>query len=394
MTEQPLIYANNVGKKFCRDLRRSLIYGLRDIAGEARRSSSGKHPSKLRTDEFWANKHISFQVRRGECLGLIGRNGSGKTTVLKQLVGLIKPDEGYVRMRGKVAAMIALGAGFNPVLTGRENIFVNGSILGLSKKQIKRRLDQIIDFAELEDFIDTPVRNYSSGMNVRLGFAICTAMNPDILILDEVLAVGDAAFRAKCYAAVAKLCENSAVIYVAHDMNQVGRLCDHCVVLKDGKVHAAGDTTKAIKAYNADNEAPDIPTQRVIIFDKEIQTASVHFSTSSIATGDNCSVVLYTNSKYASKSLRVRCNLCDATSRLVADYDSNTSQHQLTLGGSNCQTKIHLGRLPLANGSYTLNVAIYDQTGKKTLVHAPNACTLEISGNLITTAPLVMGTDK
>jgi ABC-type polysaccharide/polyol phosphate transport system ATPase subunit len=156
-------------------------------------SSSG-----LRAGEFFAVKDVSFELRRGECLGLIGHNGAGKTTLLKMLNGLIKPDAGSITMRGRVGALIALGAGFNPILTGRENIYINGSVLGLSKKEIDAKIDEIIDFADVREAIDMPVQNYSSGMNVRLGFAVATTLEPDILIVDEVLAVGDAEFQKKC----------------------------------------------------------------------------------------------------------------------------------------------------------------------------------------------------
>jgi len=186
-----LISVDNVSKKFCRSLKKSLWYGVKDIGAELfGRSATHEH---LRESEFWANREISFELRRGECLGLIGRNGAGKTTLLRMLNGLIKPDNGRIEMRGRVGALIALGAGFNPILSGRENIYVNASVLGLNRHEIDMKMDEIIEFAEIGEFIDMPVQNYSSGMAVRLGFAVATALEPDILILDEVLAVGDAA---------------------------------------------------------------------------------------------------------------------------------------------------------------------------------------------------------
>jgi lipopolysaccharide transport system ATP-binding protein len=192
-----LVDVQHVSKKFCRDLKKSLWYGLKDVFTEMnpwqpRSAALPAAPSgnDLRPAEFWAVNDVSFQLRRGECLGLIGHNGAGKTTLLKMLNGLIKPDSGSITMRGRVGALIALGAGFNPILTGRENVYINGAILGLSKKEIDDQIDSIIDFAEIREFIDSPVQSYSSGMQVRLGFAVATAMKPDVLILDEVLAVG------------------------------------------------------------------------------------------------------------------------------------------------------------------------------------------------------------
>ena len=174
----PLIEVEHVSKAFCRDLKRALWYGLKDISGEL--IGQRRDRSTLRRDEFWALNDVSFQVRRGECLGLIGRNGAGKTSLLRLLNGLVRPDSGQITMRGRIGALIALGAGFNPILTGRENIYINGSVLGLSKREVDAKLDEIIDFAEVREAIDAPVQTYSSGMKVRLGFSVATAMEPDV----------------------------------------------------------------------------------------------------------------------------------------------------------------------------------------------------------------------
>jgi lipopolysaccharide transport system ATP-binding protein len=180
---ETLIKVENISKKFCKDLKRSLWYGMKDLGTEIL-GLPHDHDGRLRKDEFWAVKDVSFELKRGECLGLIGRNGAGKTTLLRILNGLIKPDKGRIEMRGQVGALIALGAGFNPVLTGRENIYINASVLGLRKREIDAKLDEIISFAELDEFIDAPVQSYSSGMNIRLGFSIATALMPDVLLLD------------------------------------------------------------------------------------------------------------------------------------------------------------------------------------------------------------------
>ncbi len=201
MSGDVLVRVEGVSKKFCRDLKRSLWYGLKDTAADLLGRNGA---SSLRLDEFWAVDGVSFELRRGDCLGLIGRNGAGKTTLLKMLNGLMKPDKGRIEIRGRVGALISLGAGFNPILTGRENIYVNGSVLGLPTREIDAKLDEIVDFAEIGEFIDSPVQSYSAGMQVRLGFAVATALRPDVLLLDEVLAVGDAAFRAKCYDRLAR----------------------------------------------------------------------------------------------------------------------------------------------------------------------------------------------
>jgi lipopolysaccharide transport system ATP-binding protein len=255
MSDEILIRAENVGKKFCRNLKKSLMYGAQDIGYDL--LGKDRSHAGLRKDEFWANEGISFELRRGECLGLIGKNGAGKTTLLKMLNGLIKPDAGHIEMHGRVEAMIALGAGFNPILTGRENIYIAASVLGFSRKEVDQRFDEIVDFAEISEFIDTPVQSYSSGMQVRLGFAVASNLDPDILLIDEVLAVGDVGFRTKCYNRIYELCKNTAIIFVSHSMPQVARLCDECIVLKRGKSIHKGDVTSSIDMYDRVNEKLD-----------------------------------------------------------------------------------------------------------------------------------------
>ena len=196
MENNVLIQVENLSKKFCKDLKTSLWYGLKDVFA---RVSGQNNERLLRPKEFWAVKDVSFELRRGECLGLIGHNGAGKSTLLKILNGLINPDAGKVTIKGRVGALIELGAGFNPILSGRENIYNNGAILGFSRAEIDTKVDTIIAFAELEEFIDMPVQHYSSGMTVRLGFAVAAQMEHDVLIIDEVLAVGDLGFVLKCF---------------------------------------------------------------------------------------------------------------------------------------------------------------------------------------------------
>lgn len=239
--EETLIKVENLSKKFCRDLKTGLWYGLKDLTDELRGRKSHEL-APLRPKEFWAIKNLNFEVKRGQCLGLIGRNGAGKSTLLKILNGLIKPDYGQVQMSGRVGALIELGAGFKPILTGRENIFVNGALLGFTTAEIKRKIDSIIEFSEIPDFIDTPVQYYSSGMKIRLGFAIAAQMEPDILLVDEVLAVGDMGFILKCFNKMDTLMKNTAIILVSHNMPQVARMSTNLLVMEKGE-----------SIYNSDN---------------------------------------------------------------------------------------------------------------------------------------------
>ena len=238
MDDEVLVKVEGVSKKFCRSLKRSLWYGVQDVAADmfGRR---GSH-DELRNNEFWAVNDVSFELKRGECLGLIGPNGAGKSTLLKMLNGLVKPDKGRITMRGQVGALIELGAGFNPILTARENIYVNGSVLGFTKKEIDRKFDAIVDFAEIEEFIDTPVQSFSSGMKVRLGFAVAAQMEPDVLLIDEVLAVGDAGFKARCFTRISAISKRTSVILVSHSMPEVARTASSILLLESGKTAFSG----------------------------------------------------------------------------------------------------------------------------------------------------------
>ncbi len=203
-------------------------------------------------DEFWALKDVSFQVPEGSTFGLIGGNGSGKSTLLKCLAGIYYPDEGSITSNGRIAAMLEVGSGFHPELSGRENIFLNGSILGMSRKTIEARFDDIVEFSGIGEFLDQPVKNYSSGMYVRLGFAVAIHVDPDILVVDEVLAVGDAEFQAKCNAKFGEFQKaGKTIILVTHDGNAVRNLCDHAAWLKHGELQMVGDAKTTVAAYEA-----------------------------------------------------------------------------------------------------------------------------------------------
>jgi lipopolysaccharide transport system ATP-binding protein len=247
MKKEVLLKVEGVSKKFAKDLKRSLWYGLADVANGVLRKPMS---NALRKSEFWAVKDVSFEVRRGECLGLIGHNGAGKSTLLKMLNGLIRPDEGRIEMHGRVGALIELGAGFNPILTGRENIYNNGAVLGFSKREIEQKLEEIIAFSEIGDFMDMPVQNYSSGMKVRLGFAVAAQMQPDILLIDEVLAVGDMGFVLKCFNKMDKLLQNTAIILVSHSIPQVARMATQIVMMEKGRaVYQSYEVAEGITEY-------------------------------------------------------------------------------------------------------------------------------------------------
>ena len=251
MSGEMQIRAEGLSVKFSRSLRRAMWYGTADIARDL--VGLRGRPEELRRDEFWALDQVALEVRRGECLGLIGPNGAGKSTLLKVISGIIPPDRGRLELRGRVGSLIELGAGFHPLLSGRENIYINGALLGLSGAEIDAKLDAIVAFAELEDALDTPVKFYSSGMYVRLGFAVAAHLRPEILLMDEVLAVGDVAFQAKCFNQLGRSREQGAtVILVSHNLHQVASFCERVAYLRGGALQGIGEPKEIIMTYLQD----------------------------------------------------------------------------------------------------------------------------------------------
>jgi len=231
-------------------------YGsLRDSLANAvkapfRRLRSSSDSLKEAPKHIWALKDVSFEVKRGEVLGIIGRNGAGKTTLLKILSRITKPTEGHVRLRGRVGSLLEVGTGFHPELTGRENIYLNGAVLGMKRIEIDRKFDEIVDFAEIEQFLDTPIKHYSSGMYMRLAFAVAAHMEPDILLIDEVLAVGDLAFQKKCLGKMEKVTqEGRAIIFISHNMNSISHLCNRVIWIDLGRIISDGNADDVISNY-------------------------------------------------------------------------------------------------------------------------------------------------
>ena len=248
MNDDVVIKVEQVSKKYCKSLRRSMRYGIADIARNLLGLSS--RPEKLRESEFWAVDDVSFELRKGEALGLIGPNGSGKSTILKMLNGIFWPDKGKITVKGRVGALIEVGAGFHPLLSGRDNVYVNGAILGMTKEEIDAKFDDIVGFAEIGDFIDAPVKTYSSGMFVRLGFAIAVHCEPDILLADEVLAVGDLNFHNRCMQKIGELSKNgTSIVFVSHNIPDVQKICKKSVFLNKGKLIANSNTNDVVQEY-------------------------------------------------------------------------------------------------------------------------------------------------
>jgi lipopolysaccharide transport system ATP-binding protein len=400
-SDEVLVRVEGVSKKFCRSLKRSLWYGLCDIAGELnpfarygagsieQRASSGaeggsnqlvnRHtlhvtPAEvacdedLRDGEFHAVRGVSFELRRGECIGLIGHNGAGKTTLLRMLNGLIKPDHGRIEMNGRVGALIALGAGFNPILTGRENIYINGSVLGLSKKEIDEKIEEIIDFAEIGEFIDMPVQNYSSGMSVRLGFSIASSLSPDVLILDEVLAVGDIGFVIKCLNRVRRMTADAAVILVTHQMQFISSFCTRVIFMDRGCTVL--DTSSA-------GEAIDKYYQMVKTERNETGTMQAAIEEVVLAQGDQVR-------QGADGLLKIRFKveapiraailhiyvMDEAMSPIICHPVTDNRGAPFLFAAGSHMIEVPLGSIDLVPGKYSFTLSLSDEDSKKSLLRS------------------------
>jgi lipopolysaccharide transport system ATP-binding protein len=256
MAAESIIVIEKLGKKY--SLRHQVgesYVAFRDVIADRVKAlfRRGSKDARRATsyEEFWALKDISFEVKPGEVVGIIGRNGAGKSTLLKILSRITEPTEGRARVRGRVGSLLEVGTGFHPELTGRENIFLNGAILGMTKAEIRRKFDEIVDFAEIEKFLDTPIKRYSSGMYVRLAFAVAAHLEPEILIVDEVLAVGDAGFQKKCLGKMQQVSDvqGRTVLFVSHNLGTVKALCKTGILLKEGRLDYLGNVSEAVERY-------------------------------------------------------------------------------------------------------------------------------------------------
>ncbi|MGB0897344.1 MAG: ABC transporter ATP-binding protein, partial [Flavobacteriaceae bacterium] len=356
-----LIQVEGLSKKFCKDLKTSLWYGVKDLASNVLGNNA---PRNLRDKEFWAVRDVSFKLRRGECLGLIGHNGAGKSTLLKMLNGLIKPDEGQIQIKGRVGALIELGAGFNPILTGRENIYNNGAVLGFSKAEIDKKVEEIIDFSEIREFIDMPVQNYSSGMKVRLGFAVAAQMEPDVLIIDEVLAVGDLGFRIKCMSRIQKLLKNCAVIFVSHSMPQVAMVSTEYMLLDKGKVSSSGNDVgggieKYFSKFSSKNKQV-LSSKNVALEEIDITSETNHIFENqlSINTGDVVTISGTLSLPSHIKKITMRLGIFNIEYRIVAEVDSRQTVDYLEPKNGQYKFNVVVNNLNLRYGKYTVHVHV------------------------------------
>lgn len=367
MGSDSLILIEDVYKKYSKDLQRSLWYCLKDISQDVFVRTPGEDREQLRPSEFWALRGVSFDLRRGDCLALIGPNGCGKSTLLRILSGLIKPTAGRVVVNGRLSAVIDVNAGLSPVLSGRENVFIAAALLGMEKRRIKRVFEEIVEFSELDDFIDMPIQSYSTGMRARLGFAVAAhLMQPDVLLVDEVLAVGDKAFQMKCYRHLRQQIERgAAVIIVSHNIYALYRVADRSIVLRDGKVLVEGDLNTGINHYQAvllDRKTQTGTRRHAAVRIETARLMNKHFdSCDEFETGDDLLLDISIAKIQETKGLRLRVVILGAATGPLGGFSSAHSGLPIDIAGSRATFRVSLRDLPLLQGSYLLRVFLHGE---------------------------------
>ncbi len=347
-----------------------MVYSMQDIA----RDILGIKPDqKLRPKEFWSLKDISFELNQGESLGLIGHNGAGKSTLLKALNGIIRPDKGRIKMRGRIGALIEVGAGFHPMLTGRENVYLNGTILGMSKRELDKKFDNIVDFSGLSgSILDAPVKTYSSGMYVRLGFSVAIHCDPDILLVDEVLSVGDGAFRVRCADWIADyLKRNGTLILVSHYLPTIRETCDKVIFMEHGSPQFVGDTLEGLQQYqNAKNTSTNEASGQshtkadspLLLTKCEILDRDTQLPADEFRYGKGMCVTLEVSAQESLENVHIHLIFPGSDARTVCGWTSRTMHPDgISFPMGKSQVGIDLGKLNLVPGSYGVTAFLSDK---------------------------------
>jgi len=326
---------------------------------------------RARFEEFWALKGVSFEVPHGSTFGVIGSNGSGKSTLLKCLTGILFPDRGSVSIEGRVSALLELGAGFHPELTGRENVFLNGAILGLTKKEIEERFDAIVDFSGIEAFIDTPVKNYSSGMFVRLGFAVAAHVDPEILLIDEVLSVGDEGFQRKCAEKIEKFRrEGRTIVFVSHGLSQVEQLCETVAWIEKGDIRRIGPAREVISEYSGESrQAMTVEGEigsrwgsREATIDGVRLVDADGIETVIFRTLDPFRVKIDFTTHVPLRDVVLNMRVDTLTGQPVWGTSTRRANQQIPLVNGPAHVELSIDSLPLLEGTYELTLAVTDWT--------------------------------
>jgi len=364
----PVISVRGLGKRYKLGrvkpqdtLRDQIAYAAKSLFRRAPGAGKPRERPHPKQETFWALQDISFDVHDREVLGVIGHNGAGKSTLLKILSQITEPTTGEVRVRGRVSSLLEVGTGFHPELSGRENVYLNGAILGMSKSEIKSKFDEIVAFSEVERFLDTPVKRYSSGMYVRLAFAVAAHLDPEILIVDEVLAVGDVDFQRKCLGKMQSAAsqEGRTVLFVSHTMSAIRRLCTPRIVLQEGRIIADGRPDEVIGKYlDKGLNATEFTEFQFQATHPDVRLVQANLSRSHLRYGDDLTIDLTLESK-GDLLVGIECALRDQTQSPLAYYGTGTlAGYEIKLRPGANRVAIRYPSLPLAQGRYTVDLGI------------------------------------
>jgi lipopolysaccharide transport system ATP-binding protein len=375
-------------------LRDSLARGVRSFGRHAG-NQSGQRDAR----SIWALKDVSFEVKQGEVIGIIGRNGAGKSTLLKILARITEMTEGYAEMRGRIGSLLEVGTGFSPELTGRENIYLNGSILGLRKAEIDRKFNEIVAFAEIEKFIDTPVKRYSSGMYMRLAFAVAAHLETEILIVDEVLAVGDVAFQKKCMGKMGEVAsEGRTVLFVSHNMGAITQLCSKALLFRQGRLVAQGSSETIIDQYLANLLAPQAHTDLLQAAEREgdgqlrFVAARLHSKTGELTSlpiaGQPLEIVLDYVCQAELRQVQFMLTILNQVDTAVTHCTTEAFGEQRRLAQGQGQVICRIPKLPLPQGRYRIAVAAMSDS--TLLDSVPSACVFDIETSTFFPTPYLL----
>lgn len=359
---QELLTITNLSKSYSKSLKKSMKYASYDLLRNTLGMSTQR--TELRDTEFWALKNVSLKLQRGEVLGVIGHNGAGKSTLLKCIANKLQPTQGSVELNGRLGHMIEMSAGFDQSLTGRENVVLRGNMLGFKGKQLAGYIDKVKEFADIDDFFDAPVQFYSSGMKSRLGFAASSSIEPDILIIDEVLAVGDLNFRLKCYQRMNELAQKCAVIFVSHSIGQLSRMCTRAIYLEKGKLLHDGGVKEALSIYQDKLDVVAKGRKHATLNPELIQikllaNKTILRSEDTVSYGDD--LALEVDMTFIREDVRIRALLRDASGSVIEDWSS--AREDISFPGSSGKLLIDLGGAELAPGTYSISVEIMTKDG-------------------------------
>ena len=376
-----VLEARGLHKKF----RKGEIYdSLRDlIPNLARRWFRRPGAAALATREFWAVRDVSFQVERGEAFGVIGNNGAGKSTILKLVSGIMQPTEGSLAIHGRLSALIEVSAGFHPDLTGRENVFLNGTILGMTRQAISRRFDEIVAFSGLEEFIDTPVKRYSSGMFARLGFSVAAHVDPDILIVDEVLSVGDFVFQQKCIDRMNSLIRGgTTVIFVSHNLRAVAEMCDRALLMDHGQAVAIGPSDEVIRTYLTRSETRRAIDRGTGVFVTEVRVGDGAAPRAHYRSGERATVEIEVVSRGQYERLAVVVGLKDANEYNIFNVSSESlAGAPFAMGPDEALTCTFDLQLHLVPGRYRVCTWVFRYDSETLYDHWESAATIFVSND-------------